>query len=177
MDAGQGFSHLSGWRACDYFCLYICALTSIQVQVGLVPLNRKLARSQRWGWLGLKQEAEGLKEEVACGHLFLFFPVLKLQHGQTLQAGFLKRQGACCPRKQELIPWIKTASCCTTFSRLPPDTQMLLVWKFISTGGFKAGPRHCHISCVMLQLFLDACLFTQMKSWRSQSEARWYFLW
>lgn len=78
------------------------------------PLPRNLARSHRSCRLGLK--GLGWKQLVlnCC-----FFPVLKGQHRQAPETHISRKQSSPCPRTRELIPRIKTASCCSTFSRLP----------------------------------------------------------
>lgn len=152
---------LRGRKMCDDSCVCVC-------------VYRSLARSHRVCRLGLKREIEGFRKEAAhtCPGLL---PCPQGQHRQALEAGFSKRQSSHCPRKWELIRNKDAASYRTTFSHPSPDTQVLFVWTFISNRSFKEGPLDITVDPVLcFSCFL--MLVHTMKSWRSRSGARWYFL-
>ena len=89
-------------------------ITDIAAAEETKSISHLVSRSHRSCRLGLK--GLGWKQLVlnCC-----FFPVLKGQHRQAPETHISRKQSSPCPRTRELIPRIKTASCCSTFSRLP----------------------------------------------------------
>ena len=144
-----------GVSVCGDSCVCVCVCA--HVCAGWPgPLPRNLARSHRSCRLGLKSGIEGFRTEADHTHpLLLPCPQVPTQ-ASTWDTHLKKKTKFSLPQETgAYTPNKDSASYCTTFSRLPSDTQVLFVWKFISTGGFKEGPLDTAIDPVLcLSCFL-----------------------
>ena len=127
---------------CVCACARVCRLAWSPDQ----EPSQKPQKLQTW--------VEGFRIEAARIHPLLPCPQVTTQasawdtHLEKTKFSLSQDAGAYAPNKD-------SASCCTTFSHLPSDTQVLFVWKFISTGGFKEGPLDTAVDPVLcLSCFL-----------------------
>ena len=119
----------------------VCVCVCVRMYAGWPdPLPRSLARSHRSCSLVLKRGIEGFRKEAAHTHAVLLRCPQVTTQASTWSRLFEKTKFSLSQEIEAYTLNKDSASYCTTFSCLSPDTQVLFVWEFISTGGFKEGP-------------------------------------